>query len=174
MKNKIRHPVLVTGSGSSGKFLAKTTRSRNALRLCGMIFLILLCFNSANAETITKSHAVSIYGDVKYPANFQHYDYVNPDAPKRGTLVTPDVGNFDSFNQFILKGSKAADAGLLFDTLMSASEDETATNYPLIAESAEWPSSNEWIIFNLNPAAKFSDGSPVTADDVVFSFNTLI
>ena len=137
----------------------------------------ILLFSSAQyaaAEDIKPSHAVSIYGDVKYPEGFTHYDYVNPSAPKRGTLVVPDIGSFDSFNPFILKGAKAADVGLLFDTLMSSSEDETATNYPLIAESAEFPDNNEWIIFNLNPAAKFSDGSAVTADDVLFSFNLLM
>ena len=138
------------------------------------VFLFAVTANIAVAEEATKSHAISIYGDVKYPSDFKNYDYVNPNAPKRGTLVTPAIGSFDNLNPFILKGEKAEDVNLLFDTLMSASEDETATSYPLIAESVESPASNEWIIFNLNPAAKFSDGTPVTANDVVFSFNTLV
>ncbi len=144
------------------------------LKLRAFFCAVLLAGSNAGAEEAIKSHAVSIYGDVKHPVDFLHHDYVNPNAPKRGTLVLPALGTFDSLNPFILKGTKAEDANLLFDTLMSASEDETATNYPLIAESVEWPSSNEYIIFNLNPAAKFSDGTTVTADDVIFSFNTVM
>lgn len=138
--------------------------------LAGLIFTAL----AVSAQAEPASHAISMYGDVKYPAGFTHFDYVNPDAPKGGTLKMPDVGTFDNLNPYILKGNAAEGSGLLSDTLMAASQDETGTNYGLIAESVEWPKSNEWIIFNLNPAAKFSDGSKVTADDVIFSFNTLI
>ena len=139
-----------------------------------LVFSLLMLFAvSASAET-TKSHAVSIYGDVKYPANFAHFDYVNPDAPKGGEIILPTIGTFDSLNPFILKGKTAADADKLFDTLMSPSKDETATSYGLIAESVEYPTDNSYVAFNINPKARFSDGSEITAADVAFTFNTLM
>ena len=119
------------------------------------------------------THAVSVFGDIKYRPNFPHFDYVNPDAPKGGKITLPEIGNFNNLNAYILKGQGATGTGLLFDTLMTPSLDETATNYGLIAQSVFVPDSNKYIIFALNPAAKFSDGSAVTADDVVFTYNAL-
>lgn len=124
--------------------------------------------------TIEKSHAVSIFGDVKYPANFKHFEYVNPAAPKGGEIVLPQIGTFNNLNPFILKGQSAAGNNLIFDTLMSTSLDETGTNYGLVAKSVELASDNSYIIFNIDPRARFSDGSEVTAEDVVFSFNILL
>ena len=134
--------------------------------------LITLAASNADAEVI-HSNAISVYGDIKYPENFKHFDYVNPDAPKGGEIVLPDIGAFDNLNPYIRKGRSPTDINLLFDTLMANSEDEIATSYGLVAKSVEYPNSNEWIIFHLRNNAKFSDGSPITADDVVFSFNTL-
>lgn len=141
----------------------------------GLIFFSLcsMLHTPCSASETSIIHAVSTYGDIKYPPNFRHFDYVNPNAPKGGQIVLPAIGSFDSLNPFILKGRTGADTDLLFDTLMSSSHDETATAYGLIAESAEQPEDNTYIIFNLRPEAKFSDGSQVTADDVIFSFNTL-
>lgn len=131
---------------------------------------MLLFSGASHAET---SHAISVYGDIKYPANFKHFEYANPDAPKGGEFTLPEIGTFDNLNPYVLKGRAAADTDLLFDTLMKSSTDETSTSYGLVAESVEFPADNKWVIFNLRPQAKFSDGSPLTADDVVFSFNTL-
>ena len=128
----------------------------------------------AQAET-TVSHGVSAFGDLKYGADFKHFDYVNPDAPKGGTWST-GYGNvtFDSFNPFILKGNPAIGvASLLYDSLMVSAEDEPDSMYGLIAESAELPKDRSWVAFNLRPEARFQDGTPITADDVVFSFQTL-
>lgn len=145
------------------------------MKLKHVIFVaaLLLPSISAIAET-SKSHAVSIYGDIKYPASFKHFEYVNPDAPKRGEIILPEIGSFDSLNPYILKGKTAAGVDLLFDTLMSGSKDETATSYGLIAKTVEIADDNSYVIFNLNRKAKFSDGSQVTADDVVFTFNALL
>jgi microcin C transport system substrate-binding protein len=123
-----------------------------------------------------ESHGLSVFGDLKYPADFQHFDYVNPDAPKGGRLAmigTASRITFDSFNNFILKGDAAQGLEYLFDTLMTRANDEPDAVYGLIANSAEVATDRMSVTFHLRPEAKFADGSPVTADDVVFSFSSL-
>ena len=123
---------------------------------------------------VTKSHALSLYGDVKYPPDFTHFDYTNPDAPKGGVVRDFTVGTFDTFNPFVLRGGvAAAGAGLLFDTLTVRSEDEPDTAYGLVADSMEMPKDRTWVIYHLRPEARFNDGTPITADDVLWTFNTL-
>jgi microcin C transport system substrate-binding protein len=125
-------------------------------------------------DEVTKSHALSLYGDVKYGPDFTHFDYVNPEAPKGGTVRDFTVGtSFDTFNPFVLKGVPAAGAGLLFDSLTVRAEDEPETAYGLIAESMEMPKDRTWVIYHLRPQARFNDGTPITADDVLWTFNTL-
>jgi len=121
-------------------------------------------------------HGLSAFGDLKYPADFQHFDYVNPDAPKGGRLSmigTAGLITFDSFNNYILKGDAAQGLEYLFDTLMTRAQDEPDAVYGLIAESAQVASDGLSVVFHLRPEAKFADGSPLTAADVVFSFNTI-
>jgi microcin C transport system substrate-binding protein len=134
-----------------------------------LTMLLLAIPASGNAA----EHAIAMFDDVKYPASFTHFDYTNPDAPKGGSTVNAAIGTFDSLNPFILKGVPAAGAAMLFDTLLENSKDETFSEYGLIAESLEVPADRSWVIFNLRKEARFHDGSPVTADDVVFSFDTL-
>lgn len=122
---------------------------------------------------ITRSHALSLFGDVRYGPQFQHFDYVNPDAPKGGSVKFWAMGTFDTVNLFQLKGTKAAGLGDLFDTLMVQSMDEPASEYGLIAESVEIPADHTWVRYNLRKEARFNDGSPVTPDDVVWTFDTL-
>jgi microcin C transport system substrate-binding protein len=129
---------------------------------------------AASAEEAEPRHGVSMHGDLKYPPDFAHFDYVNPDAPKGGEVRLAAIGTFDSFNSFILKGTPAAGTGLLFDTLTVQSGDEPFSRYGLIAESIELPEDRSWVTFNLRPQARFHDGSPLTADDVIFSFNILL
>ncbi|MEM8555142.1 MAG: extracellular solute-binding protein [Pseudomonadota bacterium] len=126
----------------------------------------------AEAEII-KSHGISTFGELKYDPDFPHFDYVNPDAPKGGEYTTWAFGTFDSLTPYILKGNAANGAGLFYDTLMAGNLDEPDATYGLVAESLEYPASREWVIFNLRPEAQFRDGTPVTASDVVFSFETL-
>jgi microcin C transport system substrate-binding protein len=118
-------------------------------------------------------YSLSLLGEPKYPADFKHFDYVNPDAIKGGDMKLASIGSFDSFNPFIVKGNPAAGAGLLFDTLLASSEDEADASYGLLAESIELPDDHSWVAFNLRPEARFQDGTPVTAADVVFSFNII-
>jgi len=121
-----------------------------------------------------ESHCLSLYDPCKYSAGFAHYDYVNPDAPKGGTVKLAENGTFDTLNPFILKGVKAAGLSMMFDTLMVSSLDEPQSMYGLIAESVELAPDHSHMDMDLRKQARFHDGSPLTADDVVFTFNTLI
>ncbi|MCP4745263.1 MAG: ABC transporter substrate-binding protein [Desulfobacteraceae bacterium] len=130
--------------------------------------------NAANNQKILVSHAIAMNGESKYDPDFAHFDYVNPDAPKAGLLRQDATGTFDSFNPFIAKGNPAAGLGLTYDTLMARSYDEPFTQYGLIAEKIEFPEDRSWVIFHINKKARFHDGLPVKAPDVVFSFKTLV
>ncbi|MEF2070771.1 extracellular solute-binding protein [Consotaella aegiceratis] len=120
----------------------------------------------------------SLVAPSKYADGFQHYDYVNPDAPKGGTLNQVAIGSFDSFNPFIVRGTAAAGfanigGGLLYETLTEQSTDEPGVSYGLIAEALKFPDDDSWVSFRLNPKARWHDGEPITVDDVIWSFNTL-
>ena len=122
---------------------------------------------------VTTSHGLSIFGDLKYGPGFKHFDYVNPDAPKGGDVRLAAIGTFDNLNPFILKGVAAAAATQQFETLTIASWDEPSSEYGLIAESIEMPADRTWVAFTLRPEARFHDGSPITVDDVIWTFQTL-
>ena len=127
----------------------------------------------ARAETIV-SHGVSAFGDLKYPADFQRFDYASPDAIVGGTFSTGvGGGTFDSLNRFILKGNPAAGLGWLYDSLMVGANDEPDAMYGLVAKSIEYPEDRLWAAFELREEAVFADGSPITAEDLVFSLNIL-
>ncbi|PIE43000.1 MAG: hypothetical protein CSA50_07610 [Gammaproteobacteria bacterium] len=118
-----------------------------------------------------------MHGKTKYTADFKHFDYVNPDAPKGGTVKLGTVGRgggYDSFNPFIVKGISAAGVHYVYDTLTQQAMDEAFTEYGHIAKKIEIPEDRSWVVFHLNPKAKFHDGHPVTAEDIAFSFNTLV
>ncbi|MBZ9865868.1 extracellular solute-binding protein [Mesorhizobium sp. CA15] len=120
----------------------------------------------------------SLIGPSKYGENFQHYDYVNPDAPKGGTYNSVVTGTFDSFNPYIVQGSPAAGlvgfgGGLLYDTLMDQATDEGSVSHPLVAEAYKYPADYSSATYRLDPRAKWHDGQPITVDDVVWSFNVL-
>jgi microcin C transport system substrate-binding protein len=127
-------------------------------------------------------HGISAFGELKYKPGFKHFDYVNPAAPKGGTLaLVPDRGStsFDSLNAFIVEGDEpqGIDNGeprsLVFDSLMTRAWDEPDAMYGLVAESAELAPDRSWVIFNMRPQARWHDGTPITAADVVFTFETL-
>jgi microcin C transport system substrate-binding protein len=130
----------------------------------------------SEAGAAERRHGLSSFGDLKYPADFKHFDYVNPDAPKGGrlaTMPTTSINTFNEFNGFILAGDPAEGLGLLFDTLMTRAQDEPDAVYGLVAESAELADGKMSVTFYMRPEARFSDGTPVTADDVVFTLETL-
>ena len=139
-----------------------------------LVFVFTILANKAYANQKEAAHAFAMHGKPKYGEKFKHFEYVNPLAPKGGKLINEAMGTFDSFNPFILKGVKAAGLGLIYDSLMVGSSDEAFTNYGLIAESIIVPEDRSWVSFNLNPDAKWHDGRPISVDDVIWTFNTLI
>lgn len=136
------------------------------------VFSFLLCSQPTLAlpEAV---HGIAMHGDLKYPSGFSHFDYVNPEAPKGGRFKQASIGTFDSLNPFIVKGTVAEGTGLLYDTLMARALDEPFSQYGLLAEQLRLPEDRSWIEFDLRPEARFSDGHPVTAEDVVFTFDLL-
>lgn len=120
-------------------------------------------------------HGIAMHGELKYPENFSHFDYVNPDAPKGGALRLSVVANgFDSFNPFVIRGVAAAGINAyVYDTLLETSADEPFSEYGLIAESVEVPEDRSFVVFNLREEARFQDGEPITAEDVAFSYRIL-
>ncbi|ACB64445.1 MULTISPECIES: extracellular solute-binding protein [Burkholderia] len=122
------------------------------------------------------AYAIAQYGEPKYPPGFKHFDYVNPDAPKGGTLVLANpsrLTSFDKFNPFTMRGNPAPGIDMLFESLTTGSSDEPASAYGLLADDIEIAPDRRSVTFHLNPRARFSNGDPVTADDVRFSFDTL-
>ncbi len=119
-------------------------------------------------------HALSLFGDVKYPADFKRFDYVNPEAPKGGVVRMISLGTFDNFNLVVagIKGNLAAAAGLIYESLMTPSLDEASTEYGALAEAVSHPQDFSWVIYRLRKQAKWHDGKPVTPDDVIFSLES--
>ena len=129
------------------------------------------------AETldgVKGKHGIAMHGDLKYAPAFTHFDYVNPDAPKGGVVRLHSIGTFDNFNTFIIKGNGAAGTGFTYNSLMSGSADEAFSQYGELAELVFVPEDRSWVAFKLRKEAKWHDGKPVTVDDVIWSFNTLI
>ncbi|MGD8809707.1 MAG: extracellular solute-binding protein [Gammaproteobacteria bacterium] len=144
-------------------------RSRNA----ALLLLATATFSAHADEGVYRGHGLAMHGDLKYPAGFEHFDYVNPDAPKGGNVTTSGIGGFDSFNMFIIKGNPAQGMGRIYDTLMVSSADEPFSMYCLVCETIEVPKDRSWVAFHIDPKARWHDGKPITADDVIWSFNTL-
>lgn len=122
---------------------------------------------------VTKTWSIAEFGEPLYDESMTHWPYVNPDAPKGGSLVLGAFGSFDSLNTYILKGSFPRSIGAVGDSLMIGSADELASAYGLLAESVEFPEDKSWIIFNMRPEAHFDNGNPITAADIEFSFKTI-
>ncbi|WP_248807174.1 extracellular solute-binding protein [Pseudomonas sp. MWU13-2100] len=140
------------------------------LPVSGLLFSAL-----ASLAVAAPQHALTLYNEPpKYPADFQHVDFVNPDAPKGGTFRRSAMGGFDSLNPFISKGVPADGLDLIYDTLLRHGLDEPFTEYGLVAEKVERAPDNSWVRFYLRPEARFHDGHPMRAEDVVFSFQTLM
>jgi microcin C transport system substrate-binding protein len=140
---------------------------------------VLPAASPAQAQSATGApawrHALSLFGDIKYPADFKRFDYVNPDAPKGGVARMISIGTFDNFNVAVagVKGSIAPAAALIYETLMTRSQDEVATEYGLLAEAASHPDDFGWVTYRLRKEARWHDGTPVTPDDVIFSIGML-
>lgn len=144
------------------------------LLLRSLALILLACASTSSLASTEISNAIALHGKPKYPLDFKAFDYVNPNAPKGGDVRLEAMGTFDSLNPFINKGVTAAGITNIYDTLTLKSDDEPFTQYGLLAEKIEQdPADKSWIIYHLNPKARFSDGKPVTAEDVVFSFDII-
>ena len=130
---------------------------------------------SANSEqTIQPTHGIAMHGSPKYPVGFAGFDYTSAEAQKGGRLRLGVQGTFDSLNPYIAKGTPGDHIPLIYDSLTVSSSDEAFSRYGLVAETIELPEDRSWVIYNLRSEARFHDGTPITADDVVFSFNLLM
>ena len=154
--------------------MSKTTKNKIVKKLLVICVCLVMSLFSMVAQARISS-SLSIYGAPKYTPDFTHFEYVNPNAPQGGKIVLPAYGGFDNFNPFIFKGIAAPEAAnLMLDSLGFVPVDDETTIYPLIAKEFEFPKDKSYVGFILDERAKFSDGSPVLADDVIFSFNSLI
>lgn len=143
---------------------------RIILYTLGLIFVI----TSSQSMAAEGTHALAMHGTPKYPSDFQHFDTVNPDAPKGGDIRLSAIGTFDSLNPFITKGIAAASLGLIYTPIMVASDDEAFTKYGALAHNIIMPDDRSSLTIQLHKQAQWHDGQPVTADDVVWTFNTLM
>ena len=164
--------MINTASGSTNTIYTIKVFAR-ALLAISVVFL-LSARPGYGDSPVTTTHGLAMHGSVKYPVNFAHFDYVSPLALKGGKVRLGAMGTFDSFNPFVPKGTAADDLSLIYETLMVKSADEPFSQYGLIAEKVEIPEDRSWIIFHINPKARFHDGHAITAEDVVFTFNLLI
>ena len=129
---------------------------------------------SALAQAPLRSHALSLIGPAQLPPGFAHFPYANPDAPKGGEVALGAVGSFDSFSPHIVRGSSAAATGAIYDTLMRSSADEPQVSYGHVAHTVETAADGRSVSFELRPEARFHDGTPMTAEDVAWTFHTLV
>ena len=172
---EVRCRTHIPGAQRAGRPFAA---ARLAIRTAWFAFL--LCALAGAAQSAPQeqvkpeaSHGVSFFGPVRYGPDFPRFDYVNPEAPKGGTLRMAALGTFDTLNQFIVKGSPAQGVGLIYDTLMTPSYDEPGAEYGLVAQTVTMPEDRSWVEFALHPEARWHDGKPITPEDVIFSFDTL-
>lgn len=138
-----------------------------------LLTMLVLFLGGAGVRAAEPSHGIAMYGEPKYGPGFEHFEYVNPDAPKGGEARLDALGSFDTLNPFTIKGRPAAGLGFLFESLATSSADEPFSYYGLLAETIEVPEDRSSVTFALRPEARFHDGSPITAEDVIFSFDVL-
>jgi len=158
------------------------TRVRGVVALAGLCIAALLAQAAPAEEKIIESHGYSYFGNLSYPPDFEYFDYVNPDAPKGGEISLALSGTFDSMNPYTRKGRASALSSVMYESLLgqvlagsgSLPADSFDEMYGLLAHTVEYPEDKSWVIFHMRPKARFSDGTPVTAHDVLFSHNLLL
>lgn len=151
------------------------TRSLPALpTLLVSAALVLTGAQIARGQDVVTTHAYSNFGEVKYPATFAHLDYVNPDAPKGGEIAVSAMGTFDSFNQYSRKGVPAALNTIGSESILASTDDDPYGMYCFLCTTMEYPEDLKWITFNLRDDVTFSNGTPMAAEDVLYSFNLFI
>ena len=142
-------------------------------RLSGVLIALTLSLAAIVVAAAGGGNGLSLFGELKYGPDFKNFEYATPNAPKGGTMKFSAIGTYDTLNPFVVKGVPAAGIGQIFDTLTVASQDEPSSEYGLVAESIETAPDKLSVLYTLRKAARFHDGSPMTADDVVWTFDTL-
>ncbi|MFY0692881.1 MAG: ABC transporter substrate-binding protein [Paracoccaceae bacterium] len=154
--------------------VARESRVWKSVNLLGLGLGLISLAGMAFGQETTRSHGYSTFGELKYPAAFEHLDYVNPDAPKGGEISLWAQGTFDSMNPYSRKGRSGALASVFYEEILTSTADEIGTVYCLLCETLEYPDDKSWVIFNLRPEVRFSDGSAMTAEDAAYSFDLLL
>ena len=144
--------------------------------LAGSVLLLggMFLAGQAGAQDLVKSHGYSYFGDLKYPADFPHLDYVNPDAPKGGEISEWAPGTFDGYNPYFRGGNTAVMSTAPFEAIVTTTADDPTALYCYLCTTMEYPQDLSYVIFNLRDDVTFSDGSPMTADDIKFSYDTFM
>ena len=145
----------------------------NKLKNFTIVLFLCLSTNYCLGQSGTTSHGISTFGDLKYDKDFKHLSYVNPDAPKGGGISFWAFGSFDSMHPYTRKGRAGAYSSIFFESLLEGTSDEIDSAYGLVAKEIEYPEDRSWVIFTLRRQVTFSDGSPLTAKDVLFSYKLL-
>lgn len=161
--------------------IARTTPAQRRIRLAlggllgmGILAGAAVAAFAAEGEQIIETHGYSTFGSVELPADFEHLPYVNPDAPKGGEISVSTIGTFDSMNPYAtLSGSPGALASIGYERILTGVQSDASGSYCLLCTTMEYPESEDWVIFNLRPEARFSDGTPLTAHDIIFSHELL-
>ncbi|MBP9046769.1 MAG: extracellular solute-binding protein [Tabrizicola sp.] len=159
-----------TEKRGSARVDAEQVRSGPFIATGALILALATLALPVRAETVITSHGISTFGDLALPAGFTHLPYVNPDAPKGGEISEWSPGSFDSFNPYAIAGNAAALSSIFYESILSGTLDDVSAAYCLLCETMEYPEDRSWVIFNLRKDVTFSDGSPFTADDVLFSY----
>ncbi|CAN1555369.1 OppA ABC-type oligopeptide transport system, periplasmic component [Paracoccaceae bacterium] len=162
---------VMVGANVGAKAMQRTDVGRFAAAGALILGFAALAF-PARSETVITSHGISTFGDLQLPADFAHLSYVNPDALKGGELSEWAQGTFDSLNPFSVKGVAAVGSSSMLESVLTGTLDEIGASYCLLCSTMEFPEDRSWVIFNLRPEVTFSDGTPLTAEDVLFSFET--
>ncbi len=153
--------------------LSRRTVLRGLTALGAMLGLRIIGVSAQETSGLIWRHGLSLFGDLKYPANFTHFDYVKPDAPKGGRVRLYALGSFDSLNPFTFKGEAAGAVSTIYDRLIKPALDEPASEYGLIAEAVAYPEDRAFVSYRLRKEARFHDGSPITPEDVIWSMENL-
>lgn len=161
------HDAVAEARGPGGSFVHGIGAGFLILALAGFAV-------AARAETVITSHGISTFGDLQLPADFEHLPYVNPDAPKGGDLSQWAQGTFDTMNPYSAKGLAAVGSNIMLESILAGTEDEIGASYCLLCTTMEYPEDRSWVIFNLRPEVTFSDGTLLTSEDVVFSYETFV
>ena len=153
--------------------ISRRAMLKSLLALTGLSGLRVIGVSAAASSGLVWRHGLSLFGDLKYAADFGHFDYVRPDAPKGGRVRIHAVGSFDSLNPYTYKGEAAGSIGSIYDKLIKPALDEPASEYGLIAESMAYPEDFSFVAYRLREKARFHDGTPITVDDIIWSMENL-